>query len=407
MPLSTSIDRLPPRQALPPVAQRASQIAPFQVMQLAKRAVALKNAGHPVIQLNIGEPDFTAPPPVVEAMEACARAGRTQYTPALGITELRHAIARHYRDRWHADIDPARIVVTAGASAALNLACSALVNPGDGVLMSDPSYPCNRHFVMAAGGRPQPVPVDAGTRIQLSADLVQANWQSSTRGVLLASPANPTGTSIEPAEMRRILEVVRERSGFAIVDEIYLDLSYASHGAIAHASALSMADDVIVVNSFSKYFNMTGWRLGWMVVPEGWIDVVERLAQNLYICASALAQQAALACFEPAALAIYDARREAFRERRDWLIPALDRIGLPSPVAPDGAFYAWVDCRATGLSSDRLANHLLEESFVSVVPGHDFGQHEADHRLRLSYATALPQIKEAVERIDNWLRRHG
>jgi aspartate/methionine/tyrosine aminotransferase len=289
------------------LAGRTANIAPFQVMELVKRAMLREQQGRPVIHLSIGEPDFTAPEPVLAALERAARSGHTQYTPALGTAALRGAIAADYRSRHGVEVDPARVVVTAGASAALSLACCALVDPGDEVLLTDPSYPCNRHFVAAFDGVPRPVPVFADTRFQMTEALLGAHWGPKTRGALLASPANPTGTSIPFDELGRIVKAGRAREGFTIVDEIYLGLSY---GEGRLRSALELGDDVIVTNSFSKYFSMTGWRLGWMLVPPALAPTFEKLAQNLYICASALAQHAALGCFEPAAAAVFEQRRE-------------------------------------------------------------------------------------------------
>jgi aspartate/methionine/tyrosine aminotransferase len=386
---------------MPPfrLAARTAAIAPFQVMELVKRAVQLEQQGRPVIHLSIGEPDFTAPEPVLAALERAARGGRTQYTSAVGTVALRTAIAADYRTRHGLEVDPARIVVTAGASAALSLACCALVDAGDEVLLTDPSYPCNRHFVSAFDGVPRPVPVFADTRFQMTAALLAAHWGPKVRGALLASPANPTGTSIPSDEMARIVDAVRARGGFTIVDEIYLGLSY---GDARPASALALGDDVIVTNSFSKYFHMTGWRLGWMVVPAALAPTFEKLAQNLYICASALAQHAALGCFEPEALAIFEARRDAFRARRDYIVPAMASLGFGVPVMPDGAFYAWLDCSRFG-DSGALASRLLEEASVSLVPGHDFGVNEPGRWMRLSYATDLPRLHEAVARIGRCL----
>ncbi len=386
-----------------PLAQRIAQIEPFHVMELAKRAAALEAAGRPVIHLNIGEPDFTAPEPVVAALERAARAGHTQYTAATGLAPLREAIARDYGVRYGLDIAPSRIVVTAGASAALSLACCALVDPGAAVLMTDPGYPCNRHFVSAFDGVPQPVATGPETRFQLTRALLEAHWHSGTRGVLVASPANPTGTSIPFDELGRIVEAVRARAGFTIVDEIYLGLSYDD----APRSALAHGDDLVVTNSFSKYFHMTGWRLGWLVVPEALAPVFEKLAQNLYICASTLAQHAAIACFDPASLAEYESRRDEFRRRRDYIVPALRGAGLPVPVSPDGAFYAWADCSAHSDDSWQFALELLERIHVSVVPGKDFGQHDPARYLRLSYANSMERLQQAVSRIERYLPARG
>ncbi len=327
------------------IAQRAQRIEPFYVMEVAKaateRAAQVAHTEAPMIFLNIGEPDFTAPPLVQEAAARAVRDGVTQYTPALGIPELRERISDWYHTRFGVNVPARRIVVTAGASAALQLACLTLIEAGDEVLMPDPSYPCNRHFVSAAEGRAVLVPTTAADRFQLNAEQVRAHWTASTRGVLLASPSNPTGTSIHPDALRNIHNEVSQRGGTTLIDEIYLGLSYDPQFG---QSALSMDDDIISINSFSKYFNMTGWRLGWLVVPDALVPVVERLAQNLFICASTVAQHAALACFESESLAEYERRRAEFKVRRDFFVPALNALGLTVPVMPDGAFYAWADC---------------------------------------------------------------
>lgn len=379
-------------------------------MECAKAATELAHSplcdpargGRRMIFLNIGEPDFTAPPLVREAAERALRDGRTQYTDATGLPDLRERIAAWYGQRFGLDIAPSRIVVTAGASAALQLACLALVDRDDEVLLPDPSYPCNRHFVAAAEGRPVLLPAGPAQRFQLDAAGVEAAWNERTRGVLLASPSNPTGTSIDPGEMGRIVRAVRARGGFTIVDEIYLGLSYDERFG---RSALAHGDDVISVNSFSKYFSMTGWRLGWLVLPQSLVPAVEKLAQNLFICASTLAQRAALACFEPESIAEYERRRGEFRARRDVVVPALDAMGLSVPVPPDGAFYAWADCSAHAASSWDLVFEAMRGAQVALTPGRDFGRHGSERWLRLSYASALPQLHEALGRLQDWLSR--
>ncbi|WP_175691489.1 pyridoxal phosphate-dependent aminotransferase [Burkholderia anthina] len=381
------------------LAARVDAIQPFHVMELMKEAQQLESSGRDVIHMGIGEPDFTAPEPVVEAAAAALRRGVTQYTSALGIAPLREAIAAHYARAYGLTISPERIVVTAGASAALLLACLALVGRDDEVLMPDPSYPCNRHFVAAAEGRPVLVPSGPEARFQLTADDVRTRWGNRTRGVLLASPSNPTGTSLEPDELKRIVEAVRARGGFTIVDEIYQGLSYDA----APVSALSYGDDVVTVNSFSKYFSMTGWRLGWLVVPPALVGTFEKLSQNLFICPSALAQHAALACFEPSTLEIYEARRLEFKRRRDFIAPALERLGFTVPVMPDGAFYVYANCGgvahpAAG-DSAALTQAMLHDANVVLVPGMDFGVHAPRDYIRLSYATAYSRLEEAVERL--------
>jgi aspartate/methionine/tyrosine aminotransferase len=388
---------------LPALAARAALIEPFHVMELVKRADELKRAGRSIIHLSIGEPDFTAPPPVVRALQEAAASGATGYTSALGLDALREAIAAYYRREFDTPIDSSRVLVTAGASGALLLACAGLVNPGDAVLLSDPGYPCNRHFVSALNGTARPVAVDPTTRYQLDAALVDAHWRGDVRGVLLASPSNPTGTSIAFDELGRVIEVARKRGGFAIVDEIYLGLSYAGRPR----SALAHGDDVVSIGSFSKFFNMTGWRLGWLVLPPAWVPTFEKLAQNLYICASALAQRAALACFSDDAMTIYRQRREEFRARRDFIVPAVRELGFGVPVEPDGAFYVWLDCSAFTRDSDAFAIEMLEATGVALVPGKDFGSNQPERHLRLSYATSLANLQEAVQRLQRWLPRRG
>ena len=401
------------------LAKRLEHIDPFYVMECAKAAAALARSpacdpalgGEPMIFLNVGEPDFTAPPLVQEAAIRAVSAGRSQYTDACGLPALRERISAWYAARFGLNIDAQRIVVTAGASAALQLACLALINRDDEVLLPDPSYPCNRHFVAAAEGVPVLLPASAAERFQLSAAGVAAAWTARTRGVLLASPSNPTGTSIEAMEMGRIVKEVSARGGFTMVDEIYLGLSFDerySHSALSHISGhisshtSSHSDQVISINSFSKYFNMTGWRLGWLVVPESMVSAVEKLAQNLYICASSLAQHAALACFEADSIAEYERRRGEFKARRDYLVPALNSMGLTVPVMPDGAFYAWADCSAhadmkAGGSWD-FCDHLLQHAHVAITPGRDFGRAETARFMRLSYANSMAQLEEAVHR---------
>jgi aspartate/methionine/tyrosine aminotransferase len=395
------------------ISARAQRIEPFYVMEVAKAASQLArevaHSGRPMIFLNIGEPDFTAPPLVQEAAAKAIRDGLTQYTHATGLDSLRERISDWYGQRFGVPVPARRIIVTAGASAALQLACLALIEAGDEILMPDPSYPCNRHFVSAAEGRAILVPTTAAEQFQLSADKVEAHWNDGahgskggkSRGVLLASPSNPTGTSIHPDELRRIHSFVSGKGGITLLDEIYLGLSYDE--TFGH-TGLALDDNVISINSFSKYFNMTGWRLGWMVVPEALAPVIERLAQNLFICPSAVAQHAALACFEAESLAEYERRRAQFKARRDWFIPQLDDIGLAVPVAPDGAFYAWADCSR---SCERLgvkdswdfAFEVMRRAHVAVTPGRDFGSAQTHNFVRFSTANSMVQLQEAAARL--------
>ena len=387
------------------ISARAEKIEPFYVMEVAKAAQQLaREVAHtdrPMIFLNIGEPDFTAPPLVQEAAAKAIRDGVTQYTHAVGLESLRERISGWYADRFGVQVPARRIIVTAGASAALQLACLALIEAGDEILMPDPSYPCNRHFVSAADGQAVLVPTTAAERYQLSAAKVQEHWGAKTRGVLLASPSNPTGTSIHPDELRRIHSFVSGKGGITLLDEIYLGLSYEE--TFGH-TGLGLDDQVISINSFSKYFNMTGWRLGWMVVPEALVPVVERLAQNLFICPSAVAQHAALACFEAESLAEYERRRAQFKARRDYFIPQLDAMGLTVPVVPDGAFYAWADCsqacRKLGIKDSwDFGFEVMKRAHVAVTPGRDFGTAQTRNFVRFSTANSMAQLQESVARL--------
>ena len=393
------------------ISQRAQRIEPFYVLEVAKAAseIASKVAhtAKPMIFLNIGEPDFTAPPLVQAAAANAIASGHTQYTQATGLPALREKISAWYASRFNVQVSPSRIVLTAGASAALQLACLALIEAGDEILMPDPSYPCNRHFVSAADGKAVLLPTTAAERFQLTQPKVEAAWKAQTRGVLLASPSNPTGTSIAPDELRAIADYVAARGGITMVDEIYLGLSYdARFAQTALALPSELGQNIISINSFSKYFNMTGWRLGWMVVPEALVSVIERLAQNLFICPSTISQHAALACFEPDSLAEYERRRTEFKARRDYFIPELNRLGLTVPVMPDGAFYAYADCsrlaKKWGVSGSwEVAFELMKRSHLAVTPGRDFGVAAPEQFLRFSTASSMAHLQEAIARLED------
>ena len=384
------------------LAQRLQAIAPFHVMEVLKRAAELEKAGRSTISMCIGEPDFAPAQPVLDAAAAALSSGAAmRYTPALGLQPLREAISAHYRSAFGIEVGAERIVITAGASGALLLACAALVERDAEVLMPDPSYPCNRHFIAAFNGQPTLIPSGPAERFQLSAAMVESHWNARTRGVLLASPSNPTGTSITRDELSRTLAVVRRHKGFALVDEIYQGLSYDA----PPYTALEFGDDIVVINSFSKYFSMTGWRLGWLVVPPAMLPAIEKLAQNFFICASSLAQHAALACFTPEAMAVAEARREEFRRRRDYLVPELLALGFHIPVLPDGAFYVYADCSALSDDADRLTRDILEQTGVVLTPGQDFGVVGAKRFIRMSYATSMANLEEAVRRLREYVGR--
>lgn len=376
-------------------ASRMAHIQPFHVMALLARARELEARGRSIVHMEIGEPDFTTPAPIIEAGQRALAEGRTHYTPAAGLSGLRAAISGHYARRHGLRIDPARILVTPGASGALQLVMALLVDRDDQVLLTDPGYPCNRNFVRLMEGEPVNVPVDAGTGYQLTAARAVEHWTERTRALLVASPANPTGTLIPEDELRALHTLARERDAHLIVDEIYHGLTYG----VEASTALAIADDLFVINSFSKYFGMTGWRLGWIVAPEAHVSGLEKLAQNLFLAAPTPSQHAALAAFTPECTAILEERREAFRARRDFLLPALRELGFGIPVVPEGAFYLYADCSRFSTDSYTFSLQLLEEAGVAVTPGIDFGEHRASSHVRFAYTTDIPQLQEGVERI--------
>ncbi len=381
------------------LAARVADIAPFHVMEVQTAARALEAAGRTVVHMEIGEPDFPTPAPVLAAAARALEHGGIYYTSALGIPELRAAIARHYADHYGVEVAPERIIVTAGSSAALLLVLALLVNRDDAILMADPNYPCNRHFVRTLEGEPRGIAVGPESNYQLTADLIVRHWARDVRGALIASPSNPTGTTIAADEMARIAGTVAERGGRLIVDEIYLGLSYAG----APRSALSLSEDLFVISSFSKYFNMTGWRLGWIVAPERHVRDLEKLAQNLYISPPTLSQRAALACFEPATLGIVEERRRAFMARRDFLVPALRGLGFGIPVLPTGGFFVYADCSRWSQDSEVFCRDVLQHTGVAFTPGIDFGTHRAAAHVRFAYTVDMAKLEDGVARLKAYL----
>ncbi len=384
-----------------PTAARVAAIAPFHVMEVQTAARALEAAGRSIVHMEIGEPDFPTPGPVLAAAQAAMADGGIYYTSALGLPELRRAIARHYAEQYGVAVAPERIVVTAGSSAALLLVLALIVDRDQRVLLADPGYPCNRNFVRVLEGAPVGVPVDAEADYQFTAELVARHWTPDTRAALIASPSNPTGTVVPREEMRRIVDAVAERAGHLIVDEIYLGLTYGERPR----SVLEFADDAFVISSFSKYFNMTGWRLGWVVAPERHVRDLEKLAQNLYISPATLSQRAALACFTPETLAIVETRRKAFEARRDFLVPALRELGFRIPVMPTGGFFVYADCSRFSDDSQRFCSEVLEGAGVAITPGIDFGHHRAAAHVRFAYTVAQDRLEDGVARLARFLRR--
>jgi aspartate/methionine/tyrosine aminotransferase len=386
-------------------AARVADIDPFHVMEVQTAARALEATGRTVVHMEIGEPDFPTPAPVIAAAQRAIADGGIFYTSALGIPTLRAAIARHYADHYGVMVAPERIMITAGSSAALLLVLALIVDRDDRILLPDPAYPCNRHFVRILEGDPVGISVGPESNYQLTADLIERNWTPQTRGVLIASPSNPTGTVVPHDEMRRIVSTVAARAGRLVVDEIYLGLTYDLSSHERPRSVLELTDDAFVISSFSKYFNMTGWRLGWVVAPERHVRDLEKLAQNLYISPAAPSQHAALACFEPATLAILESRRRAFEARRDYLVPALRALGFGIPVMPTGGFFVYADCSKFSHDSQQFCRDVLEQVGVAITPGVDFGRYRASEHVRFAYTIAQEKLEDGVARLARFLGR--
>ena len=382
-------------------ARRLAEIEPFHVVELLTRARQLEAEGRDIIHMEVGEPDFPTPAPIANAAVDAIKRGKTLYTQALGLPELREAISGFYGQRYGVDVPASRIAVTNGASGALNLAFSCLADPGSEWLLADPGYPCNRHILRVYEGRPQNIPVGPETNFQPTPELLHQHWNARTTGLLVASPANPTGTLLTLPEIEGLAKVCREEQGHFLVDEIYHGLTYETDAPTACAAG----DDIWVINSFSKYFQMTGWRLGWMVIPEPYVRDVEKLAQNLVLCPSAPAQYGALAAFAPETIAILEARRAEFRARRDFLAPALESIGFRITARPEGAFYLYCDCSALSNDSFALARGLLEKAGVAATPGLDFGSNAPERHIRFAYTTGVDRLAEAANRLAAYFGR--
>jgi aspartate/methionine/tyrosine aminotransferase len=377
-------------------AARTAEIQPFEVMEVLARANELERAGRRIVRMEIGEPDFTAPEPVVEAAARAMRDGLTAYTSALGLTELREAIAAFYAARYGVSVSPERIAVTAGASGGLLLTLAMLVDPGDEVLVPDPGYPCYRHFVRAFEGVAKAIPVQGEAGFQPTLAQVQAAWGPRTKAIIIGSPSNPTGTLIDPQEFARIAAFVENRGGVLISDEIYHGLVYGEDGG----TALSLPGRVVAINSFSKYFCMTGWRLGWAVLPEDCVRAFEKLAQHLFICPPTLSQRAAMAAFLPETINILEGRRAEFRRRRDYIVPALEDIGFKLQAKPNGAFYVFADCSAFHADAKRFVfDVLLEKGGVAATPGNDFGTNDTARYVRFAYTRGMEDLEEGMRRI--------
>ncbi len=386
------------------MATRMQSIEPFHVMDLLGKAKALEQQGQDIIHLEVGEPDFDTPQPIVDAGINTLKQGKIHYTPSLGSMALREEVATYYQRQYDVDVPAAQVVITPGASGALLLIIGALIDSGDAVMLADPGYPCNQNFIRFVGGDIQTIDVDESTSYQLTAELTEQNWQANTKVVLIASPANPTGTLISLDEMKKISQVVKDKQAYLIVDEIYQGLVYDEDSFCALSTCTKEENNhLIIINSFSKYFQMTGWRLGWCVVPDSLIDACERLSQNLFLAAPTLAQEAAMAAFLPETLELLEDRRQIFKQRRDYLYPKLLDLGFKIPVKPQGAFYLYCDCSAHTDDSMALAYEILAETGVAVTPGKDFGQNNPERYIRMAYTKDVKYLEQAVQRLGTFL----
>ncbi len=376
-------------------ADRLQDIEPFRVVEVLTRAKQLAAEGRDIVRLEAGEPDFSTAAPIIAAAQASLDRGETHYTQAAGIPELRQAISRYYKTDYGLDVSPERIMITPGASGALLLVSALLLNPGQGILMTDPGYPCNRNFFRLVEGEGQLVPVGPEDRYQLNAVKAEAAWRDNTVGAIVASPANPTGEILSADELRDLHALCERKNGSLIVDEIYHGLDYDEKAA----SILSITDDAFVINSFSKYFGMTGWRLGWLVAPPDAIPHLERMAQNLFISMSTMGQYAALAAFAPETRIILNNRRDEFQRRRDYLLPELRKLGFDIPHTPAGALYLYAGIEAFGGKSTEFCSNMLEQHGISITPGADFGRYRAEEHVRFAYTTSMDRLEEAVARL--------
>lgn len=381
----------------------SDNISPFTVMQLVQRAGEFEAEGQRVVHFEVGEPDFQTAAPIVAGAHQALDAGQTKYTAAHGIGELRQCIADFYASQ-DIVVPVERILVTSGASGGLVLLASLLLDASDELLITDPGYPCNEVFAKLVGGVPIKLPVSAENRFQPTLADIQNAWGDKTKGVLLASPANPTGTMLDAGELIAIQSFVTAKGGFFILDEIYQNLT---RDHVSYTSGLSLCSDIYVLNSFSKFFGMTGWRLGWLVVPETAVAALTKLAQNLFISPSTPAQYAAISAFNTDAMSIHKQRRGVFEDRAKILAEGLLELGFRIPVMPDGAFYLYVDISHTKMDSADFCWRLIEEYKVAATPGYDFGDSNAGQYVRFAYTTSEESILLGLERIGTALKDWG
>ncbi len=376
-------------------SKRAIDIEPFRVVEILARAKELERQGREIIHLCAGEPDFSTAAPIREAGMRAISEGCTGYSEVGGIPKLRQALSEFYAEDYGIHVPPEKILITPGASGGILLICALLLNPREAMLVTDPGYPCNRHFMRLVEANAQLVPVTAQDNFQLTPELINQNWKENTVGAMVASPSNPTGTTLSRDDLKKISILLKKLGGHLIVDEIYHGLGFKKD----IPSILEIDPNAFVVNSFSKYFGMTGWRLGWLVAPEDAVKEMEKLAQHLFISLSTPAQYAALACFEERTRIILDERREIYRERKDFLLQALISLGFSVPCVPEGALYIYTNASKFTEDSDFFCMELLERQGVAVTPGTDFGLIGAKQHVRFAYTADMDLLSSAVDRI--------
>jgi len=384
-----------------PLSKRSSTLSPFHVMDILAQAKALSQQGKTIYHMEVGEPDFPTSECIVNAGIDALKQGKTHYTPALGLPELRNAVAEYYDRKFSVTIDPNRIIITPGASGAIQLAMTCLLDAGENILLADPGYPCNRNIAQVLAAETIAIPVGAESNYQLNADLVAKHWNEKTRAVMVATPSNPTGTLLPADQLIELCQLIKKKQGRLIVDEIYQGLVYD----VEDHTILEFSDDCFVINSFSKYFGMTGWRLGWMVVPEGYVDTIDRIAQNIFLAAPTVSQYAALTALKAETQIELDRRRDEFKQRRDFLLPALEQLGFDIAVKPQGAFYIYANCERFTDDSFTWVKQLLNEQGVALTPGIDFGEYLANKHCRFAYTQCLQQLEQAVDKIDAFIKR--
>lgn len=383
------------------LSKRSNKLSPFHVMDILARAKALSQQGRTIHHLEIGEPDFATAESIVKTGIEALQQYKTHYTPALGLPELREAVAEYYDRKFSVKINPQRIVITPGASGAIQLAITCLLDAGDNVLLSDPGYPCNRNIAQVLAAEAISIPTTAQSAYQLDADMVESHWNNRTRAAMVATPSNPTGSLLPAQQLKALCQVIEKKQGRLIVDEIYQGLVYDEE----EYTALEISDECFVINSFSKYFGMTGWRIGWMVVPEFYVDAIDRIAQNIFLAPPTISQYAAMTALKSDTQLVLDERRDEFKKRRDFLLPALTQLGFKVAAKPQGAFYIYANCEDFTDDSYVWVKQLLDDQGVALTPGIDFGEHLAEKHCRFAYTQSVEILEQAVAKMAAFIQR--